>query len=295
MSLAIIIGLISFFILAVVNVMDKFVLEKKVSPATFVFYSTIFLLPTALLLFWRVGFFDNYFSWLIAVLSAVGFCLSLWTMYIGLEDSEASHFIPFIGAILPVFLLIFDYLFLGENFTVKELLAIVILVIGSFVIAIGAINKKFFLLGTVTGFFSAISLIGAKYLYEIYDFFTVLVWTRGIFLGIFGVLLLLYPIVRKEAFGKKRERTKAKNLIVVMTDKILGVIGIVLFQYAIALGNVTIIGALAGIQYAILIILIFILSKFLPKLFQEHYLHLELSRELMAVFLIGLGLAVLVW
>ena len=69
---------------------------------------------------------------------------------------------------------------------------------------------------------------------------------------------------------------------------------VVVIQYAAAVGSVTLVNALNGLEFAILIILVFLLSKFWPKKFQENYSTLVIIQESVAVIVIGIGLFLLV-
>ena len=76
---------------------------------------------------------------------------------------------------------------------------------------------------------------------------------------------------------------------IILGDKILGVVGVVLIQYAIALGSVTLVNALVGIQYALMFLLIFLLTKFAPRIFKEEFTKRELAIELIAIFFVVAG------
>ena len=94
-----VITLVGNFLLAVVAVMDKFILTKSVSkPAVFVFYSTVFALPIFLFLPFGVVFPSIFSDWAIFFLSGLFFVFGLWTMFIGFQESEVSHVGPLVGA-----------------------------------------------------------------------------------------------------------------------------------------------------------------------------------------------------
>ena len=76
-------------------------------------------------------------------------------------------------------------------------------------------------------------------------------------------------------------------------DKILAVASLLLIQYAIFLGSVTIVNALAGVQYAFLLILVGVMSKFFPKRFREEYSRAEIIQEIISVLVISVGLILL--
>ena len=83
-------------------------------------------------------------------------------------------------------------------------------------------------------------------------------------------------------------------MALIVTDKVLGVVAVVLIQYAIAVGSVTLVNALAGVQYAFLVVVVGLLSAFSPRLFKEEYRRGEMAQEAFAVFIIGVGLALLI-
>ena len=88
-------------------------------------------------------------------------------------------------------------------------------------------------------------------------------------------------------------KTSAAKLTLVMVDKFLAVVSLVLVQYAIFLGSVTVVNALAGVQYAFLLILVGIMSRFFPSRFREEYSKTEVVQEIISVIIIAIGLVFL--
>jgi len=81
----------------------------------------------------------------------------------------------------------------------------------------------------------------------------------------------------------------------IIVDKILAVVGVVCIQYAIALGSVTVVNALIGVQYVLMFVLIVFFSKFFPKIFSEYFTKEELTVEFIAICLVVLGTAFFVF
>ena len=296
------VALLGNALLAVVAVIDKFILTKSVAkPIIFVFYSTIFVLPFLLLLPFgmKLPAFGN--DYLIFIVSGICFALGLWTMYIAILKNEISHAGPLIGAAAPFFILFLSRFFLSEQLSVRALLAALLLIIGSLVISFdqSAENhgwKRSMSWGIFAGFLFAVSHVAAKYAYDSYGFFNGFVFTK-LPIGIFGALLLLSPSVR--SIFRKSEKTAAvkqantKWLTLVYADIGLGIVGTVLLQYAMALGSVSLVNALAGVQYAMLIIIVALISKFFPKIIKESFTKKEIIQKVVAVFIIGIGLFLL--
>jgi len=294
----ILIAVIGYLFLAITNIFDKFILTKAVSrPIVFAFYSTIFVLPIFLLVPFS-GYIVNYFDLFVALIAGFAFGLALWAMYIGFQKSEVSHSGPLVGATTPFFVLILSLVFLDEKLEWIQILGIFILIGGSLLISMEKSRghngwHRGMLWIMLAGLLYAISHVASKYIYDLYGFYIGLVWTRG-FMGLFGLLLLFSPQNWKKEKPKSKNnklKNKKSQFLLVMFTRIFAIVAVLLIQYGIAVGSVTIVNALAGIQFAFLIALVAILTKFLPKFFKEKFVRGELRNELLAVLIIAVGLA----
>ena len=105
---------------------------------------------------------------------------------------------------------------------------------------------------------------------------------------------IFHPTILDEIKNKISYHRQQRSLFLVGVDKILGVIGVVLIQYAIAIGSVSLVNALNGLQYAFLVVFVMLLSKFSPQRFKENYQKDEAAQEVLAVIIIMIGLVLLV-
>ena len=306
--MSLILSIIGYGILAVVAMMDKFLLSQaKVKPVLYTFYSTIFVLPVILLYPFGIAHLTG-FGYLLALLSGITFALAMWAMFLGFEKSEISHIGPLIGATTPLFVLFFSRYFLHEFLSSRLMVACALLIVGSLIISFEKSKKHSgwhvgMLWGVLSGCLFAMSHVSAKYLYDTYGFLSGFVWTRGA-MGVVGLLLLFHPVIYRTLFFPSWfDRIKNKffvsrqnknNLWVVIINKVLSVVGTIMIQYAIAIGSVSLVNALNGLQYAFLVILVLIFSKFWPKIFKESYAKGEIFQEISAVLIILLGLFLLV-
>jgi len=296
-----IVALIGYALSAVVSILDKFILtDEKVSPLRFVFYSTIFVVPLFFLMPWT-QLPGSAINWLSAILVGFSFAGGLWTMYLGVRKSEISHIGPLIGGVIPLAVLFLSRIFLHEIISDRQLIAVVLLAFGSLLISSEYTNKKqnwnsAIVWGVLAAIFFAISHVASKFLYNEVGFFSGFVWGRG-FTGVFGVLLLCVPAFWKEIFVRHAKHTREKRSLsrttFVILDKILGVVALILVQYAVFLGSVTVVNALSGAQYAFLLILVGIMSRFFPARFKEEYSRTEIAQEIISVAIISVGLALL--
>lgn len=292
-----ILALLGYISLAIVFILDKKILTRTVSsPALYTFYSTIFMFGA--LLAWPLGVeLLSGLDWLWAVISGLGFGFGLWTMFLAVKKGEASHVNPMIGGLITVATFIFAFFFLGEHLLPKQIAGMVFLVLSSFLLSFQKRGARFNLLpgigwGLLAGILFAISHTSAKYLYDVYPFITGFVWTR-FFIGLTGVCTVCIPSVWRalmsQAKTKKQKEKRRAGIVLVVITKLLGVAGVVLIQLAIALGSVTIVNALVGVQYALMFLFIYLLTLFLPSFFKEEFTKREIVVQSCAILLIVIG------
>lgn len=293
------IAILGYFFLAVVFVMDKYILSGSVEkPIVYTFYSTIILLVVLLAVPFGVDILEG-IDWFWAILSGVAFGLGLFATYLALKIGEASHVSPFAGAFVTIFTYILSSIVLAEHLSGFQLLGLIILVLATFLLSFEK-SEKFkgfhvgFLWAILAGFLFAVSHVSAKYIYEIYDFLTGFVWTRAS-TGLVGILLLFSPTVLATFKKKKKKRKQKKNLLgIFVIDKVMGALGVVAIQYAIAIGSVTMVNALVGSQYVLMFLIILFLTKFFPKVFKEYFTRKEIAVEFVALILVVVGSAMFV-
>jgi len=297
------IALAGYFLLALVAILDKFILTKSVGkPVVYTFYSTIFMFGA--LLFWPLGVeLLHGTDWLWAIISGMAFGFGLWTFYKAIKEGEATHITPFNGAIIIVTTFVLSALFLAEQLNSVQLAGMIILVFACFLLTFEkSLKHKGFHLGflwaIVSGLFFATSHVTAKYLYELYPFLTGFVWSKAT-IGLVGLLVIFFPSVRHSFKRRKTKKSKtvAKRhaVVIVIINKILSVGSVILVQWAIALGSATLVMALAGVQYVLMFVIAYLFSKFLRKFFQEYFTKREIAVQLVALVLVILGSALLVF
>lgn len=305
-----IIALIGYFLLALVFVLDKLILTKSLGkPVVYTFYSTIFMFGALLAWPFGVEMLRSVEHWVAALVSGVGFGFGMWAMFVAVKQGEASHINPFIGAMITMATYLFSSFFLSETLTPLQLWGMVVLVLASVLLSLekSSSHKGFhrgFVWAILAGILFAASHVSAKYLYELYPFLTGFVWTRAT-TGLVGLICLLYPSVRR-SFGRNQKNSAQKKDVpktfgkrhvvsIVVSNKVLSVLGVVLIQWSIALGSVTLVNAMSGLQYVLMFVLILLLSKFAPKVLREYFTKKELAVQTVAIVLVVIGSAMFVW
>jgi len=294
-------AVLGYVLLAIVFILDKFIVSKSLKPVVYAFYSTIFMFAALLALpFFGWGLLHG-IDWLWAVVSGVAFGLAMWTLYIAVSKGETTHINPFNGATVTIFMYALAYYFLQEVLTGLQMAGMAVLIIASLLLAFEKSRKHSgfhigFIWAIVAGLMFAVSHVTAKYLYELYPFWDAFIWTRAT-TGLVGIFLLAFPAVQRSFHRQNKEaKTYGKRhaLGIVVFDKILSIGAIVLLQYAIAIGTATLVLAMSGLQYVLMFVFVFLLTKFLPKVFKEYFTKKELKIQTIAIILVVIGSALFV-
>lgn len=306
----IIFAVIAYFLLAISSIIDDFLLTKSLAkPKVYAFYAGI-LGIFAFVLAPFFGFvMPDIITLLIALLSGVFWFFALLGLYESLRLFEASRVIPAIGGILPVFTLVFSYIFaLQSNEAITPLgfgkiLAFIFLIIGSILISLeknSRITKKNFVLSGLTALLFALSFFTAKLVYISQPFISGLIWIKvGGFL--IALLFLSSKEVRENIFKKKAKRVlssfkKPKVVLLFLSNQLIGTGAGILQNLAIFLAPISylaFINAIEGIRYVFLLILTIILSYSFPRFLSDKVSKQVVFQKIFAILFIIAGLILL--
>ncbi len=237
----------------------------------------------------------------LALAAGAIFVLALFWFFRGLSLFETSKIVPAIGGFIPLFSMGLTYLFsLGqETLSFTGFVAFILLVSGSVVITIEkttAITVKSLKVSLVSAFLFALYFVLVKYLYLGLPFLVGYIWLGvGGFLMAVLVFLVFRKEIGKEIFGKK-EFLPQKTITLFLSNQAAGVGGNILQNWAIflaPLAYVAVINALQGIQYVFLLVFSILLSLKFPKILKEEISKAIILQKIVAILLIGAGLALL--
>jgi drug/metabolite transporter (DMT)-like permease len=304
----ILIAIVAYLILAVVNLADKFLLDKILpSTKTYTFLVGVLGLIAFCLAPWFLEWPGIFQLFLNLMIGAV-FPVTLLLLYKALKDGDASSVITLIGGSMPIITLILSILFLGESFSGRQWIAIGFLLIGTIVISWIPKDKKTLLdtikewlkfskkkqrnhgtmiaIGAALGF--AVFFTGSKYLYDTQTFLSAFIWIRlGTFLAV--LFLLIKKDARKEIFTSIKS-LKGKKGVLFFGNQGIASIGAFLQNYAISLGSVALVSAIQGVQYAFLLIIGGLITVLYPKIVKENISKSVVIQKVMAIVLISIGL-----
>lgn len=289
------IAIFAYLLFAINGIVDKFLLTKAVRhPIAYAFYIgitgplTLILAPFGLQLVSPADF-------IVALVGGSCFVLALYFLYVATQATSISRLLPIEGGLVPVFTLFLAFGVLGETLTQNQLMAFVFLVVGAVLISFKHDAKGWHpkALGNalVAAFLFALSFTLTKYIFDQTNFVSGLIWTRiGFFLT--SLCFLLPRRSRRYIFNAPKQTTRG-NEFLYYGARISGGVGGFLQNYAIAIGSVIIVNALQGVQYAFLLLLTLVLSKYYPRILREQYGSGILVQKIVAMVLITSGLVIL--
>ncbi|OGE83631.1 MAG: hypothetical protein A3B10_00570 [Candidatus Doudnabacteria bacterium RIFCSPLOWO2_01_FULL_44_21] len=285
----------AYLLLAISGVVDKFLVSKVVRhPVAYAFYIgitgpfSLLLAPFGLKLISLPDFF-------IAVVAGVCIVLGLFYYFKAVQLTTVSRVLPIQGGLVPLFTLVFAFFLLGERLSIDQYLAFIFLVSGAALISFrkeaGGWHPKGLGFAILSSGLFALAATLSKYIFEISNYVSGMVWTRMGFILV-ALALLASKKNRQYIFSAPKE-AKAKNIFIYYTARFSGSVAGFLQNYAVALGSVTIVSAMQGTQFIFVLLLATFLSLYFPKILKEKISATILVQKISAIVLISIGLALL--
>lgn len=311
--------IIAYFLLAIAAVVDKTLLKKGAIPNPFVYTFYIAILGGVLMvLLLPFGILWPGISQFWVAMAAGGtFTVGLWLMFAALRKEEASRLTPMIGGLTPIVVVLLATSFLGEILFHNQIIALIFIIIGTFLISLEFDQKKGALVwlkqkitfqrqyelprvrrtlmfALPAAIFFGLSWVLTKDVYNHQPFISGFFWIR---LGalIIGLIPLLWPKVRQAAFKKQRaDQNNSKTKYRFLFGQACGGAGTILTQIAVSIASVSIVQALQGVQYVFIFIIVFLSTYLTPRFLKEKLSSQIIIQKLIAIVLIGLGLYLII-
>lgn len=303
------IAILSYFLLALVNLTDKFLIDNVLrSSKTYAFLVCLLGSLVFIIAPWFLHY-PGIFMLGANLITGVIFAGALFFLYEALRRGEAARTIILIGGLIPIFSTIISWIILKDNFNAGQLLGLFFLLLGIFLVAFlpgrhsfweklwlslqsESYKKRSIRLILLASFFYASFFIATKYVYSVQEFWSAFIWVR---LGaLLAVLFFLFDKKSRQEIvsnlkGNNNKKSKNKNVFLFLFNQGLGSLSFILQNYAIFLGPVAIITALQGVQYAIMMFFSFFLGMFFKE-YKEKFSWKSLIQKSFALVFISLGL-----
>ncbi|NIT03664.1 EamA family transporter [Candidatus Saccharibacteria bacterium] len=286
-------AVLAYLFLALAALIDKILLKTTiVSPRAYAFFVGILSVGVLVLLPFGVVSVPTGRVILASLASGVCGVYALWAFYSALKEHEASRVVTAVGALVPIFTLLLSIVILNEGLNALQFIAFVLLVVGGAIISYRENVKRAYTFEILAhaaraSAFFAVSFTLLRFVFIFEPFLNGFFWTRiG---GILGALTILaVPENLKRIYWAAKKAPKRAPVVFVLNQG-LGGAGAILQNYAIFLGSAALVGALQGVQYAFLLVLIVFLSKRFPQLKEQLGLR-EWSLKIFAIAVVGIGL-----
>lgn len=294
---------------AVVAFLDKYIVsDEKVLPRPFVyaFYSCL------LTGFWVVIYFLGHIPGLadlgvpsfesikkpsiqvigMSFLAAYTFFMALVSMYDALRKAEAVNVMPVIGATSALVTFGLSYFFLNTPFQMHYMWGVVVLALGTLLVA-QTLPKQTVILNVFhSGVFFALHFIAMKGLFEETSFNDGFFWSRIGFV-LFALSLLMVPAYYGKITEQSHKTTKKTGVIVVLTKILAGVAAFLILK-ATDLGDVAVVQAMDGLKFVFILAATVVFGAVLPDSVAKHESRPhEIIRQVLYVAVIAVGYLIL--
>lgn len=297
------------FLNALVAFLDKYIVsDESVLPRPFVyaFYSCILTGFWVVIYFFgfipglsELGFpnFGNVTSPTIQVVSmsflaAYTFFMALVSMYTALRSAEAVNVMPVIGSISALSSFGMVYLFLGTTLSTNFAWGVIVLSLGTLLVAQTLPKLDTVIHVFHSGLFFALHFIAMKGLFIETNFDNGFFWSRISFV-LFALSLLLVPSYYKKIREQTGTATKKTGFIVLLAKVLAGVAAFLLLK-ATDMGDVAVVQALDGIKFVFILIITIVFASLLPDSVASHEPKpREVMRRVLYVVVIAVGYFIL--
>lgn len=272
---------------------DKFLIEKRIKdPILLTIFGGIIVFFVGLIIFIARGFviFDGW-QIFILLLSGIFGEIALVPYYKALSLEDASRISP-LFQIIPVFVLILSYFFIGEFLTREQLLGFFFILLGSFIISSKRVDAGFFRIRKafwwvlLASFLWALPSVMFKFVAVNQGFWDAIIYE---FFGVTIGAVLLFFFYRKRFLVQFKE-TKAGTWFILNINEAIYFLGRMCIFYAVFLGPVSLVSALGGLNPFFVLIFGFILSIWLPNIVKEDITRTTIFSKAIAIIFMICGL-----
>jgi uncharacterized membrane protein len=271
------------FLGAVVVFLDKYIVtDTKVLPRPFVYAFYSCLLTGGWVLIYFFGYIPGISLFHIptfsdvqiptiqvvgmSFLAAYTFFMALVSLYESLRKEEAVNVMPIVGAISALSTLLLSYLFLNITLSVNSFWGVVVLILGTMLVA-QMVPERYTVLSMIhSGFFFGLHYITMKGLFLETNFADGFFWSR-VGLVFFALSLLMVPTyLHKITEQTKQTEHKARTGALVLLAKVLAGVSAFLLLKATDAGveAVVVVQALDGIKFVFILLISLFFAHTLP-------------------------------
>lgn len=296
------------FINALVALIDKYVVSSPDLPRPFAyaFYiSTLSAFSVCIFLFEDISIpldgvampsFSNVAAptlstLLVSLCAGATFFGALVSLFSGLRRAGASDVVPVVGATSAITAFLLSYFLLDDPLAPNFALGFVLLIIGTLILSFFRFGLPTLALSIASGALFGTHFVILEVMFLRTHFDDAFFWSR---MGIVVIALALFltPFLRRRlAIKSATARRRASAYIV--GNKLLAGLASIMILKAIELGDVAVVQALGGLQFAFLLVFAAVFNRGLPKVCGEKCSPYQLVHKTVGVIIIIIGFAAL--
>ena len=267
----ILLSLLSGLIMAVVNLIDRYVLTRLVKQAVVPLFvlGLVGLVPGLLILLVKGGPGLSWPHLLLGSAAGIAFLIMGYFYFRAAQIEEITRVVP-LFYLAPVLVAVLAFLLLGERFPSRTYLGILALIAGAVLISsrrpLRLGFSRAFRLMSLASLSLAIYTLLIKYLLAYADYWTVFAVSRvGMALGLVPFALLHWPELKAALAGRRG----AKLAGFMAANEALALAGSLFFTMAAAVGPISLVNALSSTQPFFVFVLSLALALIWPRFLQE--------------------------
>lgn len=275
-----------------VAILDKFVLGHEIKDpelATVVAGSAIFITFFAIsLAFGKILLPLNVI--IISIIGGIGYALAIWLYYKAIKKEELSRSLAWLS-LIPLFVLVYEYFYLGVVLSSSKYLGIFLIVAGAIMISVKKISLKgklniAVLFAILSAFFYSVRNVAIKHATLQTDFWSLLFW-----IGVGGAIVSLVLLIFHHPHIIRKARRGIEHLII---NGFLSAIAVVFFTIAATLGPISLVSAMIEIEPLLVFIIATFISITHPGIIKEKITLRILLQKLIAISIIIAGAVLIV-
>ncbi len=272
---------------------DKYIVTQTAvtRPGVYVFY--VGMISGVVLLLLPFGLIhrpDMTTVWLSLDIGFV-FIASILFLYRALKHANATDVVAWLTAVSAMTTFIFGALFTNEELPRAFPFAMGLFVIGMLCVGHFRFYARSFLQVIMSGLLFGLSAVLLKILFSHTSFIDGFFWSR---MGnmIAALSLLFFPSIRNHVFHITRS-TPSKVRALIIANRVLNGVAFLCILYAIRVGSVSLVNSLSSLQFVFIFLLILVLAKYLPKLYEHEFRPGHILHKVVAMCFISVGFIVL--
>lgn len=226
-----------------------------------------------------------------SLLVAITYILSILFLYSALRLTNPSDVVPVTGAVAALATFSLTQVLISSDVPFSFLLPFGLLVVGTAFISHFRFTVRSFVFAALAGLFFGLSAVCIKILFSQAPFTDAFFWSR--MANVFGALLLLLVPGNRTAIFAGAVQSSAGHKWLVVGNKTLAGASFMLTLVAIKLGSVSIVGAMAGLQFVFLLSFAYLFGRYVPTIFHGEIHPHKFPHKLYGTIMIVVGLGIL--